>query len=83
MDSWVSCPPVGCEEDGFKRLRDVGSLVDYLTAGKNLFVLRESGTVVPLLRSGACAPLQHPFHAGAGMFYSGGRGGGGGGAACH
>ena len=37
-------------------MQEVGSLLDYLTAGGKLFLLPEGGTVVPLPTSAASAP---------------------------
>ena len=52
---------------GFKKLRKVGRLLGYLTAGGGggVFLMRESGRVVPLCTGAGAAP-GHPSHATAG-----------------
>ena len=59
LHSWIGGPPL---------LQEVGNLLGYLTAGAKPVLLRESGTVVPLLTSAASARWCPP-HAGAGMLH--------------
>ena len=51
----VSCPPIGLglKMEGSDKLREEGRQSGYQTAGGKLFLLHESGTVVPLLTSAA------------------------------
>ena len=64
---WSPTRWVGGEEGGFKKLREMGSLLDYQPAGEKLFSLPE--TLVPLLTKAASAPW-HPSHAGAGGLHT-------------
>ena len=71
VDRWVGCLPsgLGVKREDLEKLREVGSQMGYLTTGENFFLLRESGTLVPLLTNAASAPCR-PSHAGAGMLHT-------------
>ena len=71
MDTWVGCPPVGLgvKREGSEKLQEVGSQLGYLTAGGNLFLLCESGTVVLLLTTAASAAWR-PSHATTGVLHT-------------
>ena len=53
--------PLGWGRAGSKKLREVGSLLGYLTAGARLFLLCESGTAVP------CCHRHAPHRGGGGV----------------